>query len=182
MVYIIWTLPEKISFCLSSSAFWFPPFRLSHCSHLIVSLAISASIPPWTEAAPFQTTHLSRLPLGCQLFLFCILQVFFLSGIGNSYHPESIGPSLSPLDFPNKFNEGIFAPTFTIDDVAGRLVKLKDFRGKIVLLNFWATWWTWCRKEMPSVVQMYHEFKNSDFVVLAINVQENREVGKIGRR
>jgi cytochrome oxidase Cu insertion factor (SCO1/SenC/PrrC family) len=39
-----------------------------------------------------------------------------------------------------KFNEGIFAPTFTIEDVAGRSIKLEDFRGKVVLLNFWATW------------------------------------------
>jgi cytochrome oxidase Cu insertion factor (SCO1/SenC/PrrC family) len=39
-----------------------------------------------------------------------------------------------------KFEEGISAPPFTIDDVAGRSVKLEDFRGKIVLLNFWATW------------------------------------------
>ncbi len=39
-----------------------------------------------------------------------------------------------------KFKEGIFAPTFTIEDVAGRSVKLEDFRGKVVLLNFWATW------------------------------------------
>jgi cytochrome oxidase Cu insertion factor (SCO1/SenC/PrrC family) len=39
-----------------------------------------------------------------------------------------------------KFNEGIFAPTFAIENVAGRLVKLEDFRGKVVLLNFWTTW------------------------------------------
>jgi cytochrome oxidase Cu insertion factor (SCO1/SenC/PrrC family) len=39
-----------------------------------------------------------------------------------------------------KFKEGISAPTFTIEDVAGRMVKLENFRGKVVLLNFWATW------------------------------------------
>jgi len=40
----------------------------------------------------------------------------------------------------SKFKEGISAPNFTIEDVAGRSVKLEDFRGKVVLLNFWATW------------------------------------------
>jgi len=39
-----------------------------------------------------------------------------------------------------KFKEGISAPPFTIEDVAGSSVKLEDFRGKVVLLNFWATW------------------------------------------
>ena len=39
-----------------------------------------------------------------------------------------------------KFKEGISAPTFAIEDVTGRLVKLEDFRGKVVLLNLWATW------------------------------------------
>ena len=39
-----------------------------------------------------------------------------------------------------KFKEGISAPTFTIKDLAGKSVKLEDFRGKVVLLNFWATW------------------------------------------
>ena len=39
-----------------------------------------------------------------------------------------------------KIKEGIFAPTFAIEDVAGRSVKLEDFRGKVVLLNFWTTW------------------------------------------
>ena len=39
-----------------------------------------------------------------------------------------------------KFKERISAPTFTIEDVAGRSVKLEDYRGKVVLLNFWTTW------------------------------------------
>jgi len=39
-----------------------------------------------------------------------------------------------------KFKEGISAPTFTIENVAGGSVELEDFRGKVVLLNFWATW------------------------------------------
>lgn len=39
-----------------------------------------------------------------------------------------------------RFKEGISAPTFTLEDVAGRSLKLEDFRSKVVLLNFWATW------------------------------------------
>jgi cytochrome oxidase Cu insertion factor (SCO1/SenC/PrrC family) len=39
-----------------------------------------------------------------------------------------------------KFKEGISAPAFTTEDVAGRSVKLEDFRGKVILLDFWATW------------------------------------------
>ncbi len=98
----IWISLKEISSCLSSSAFLCPAFRLSHCAHLIVSQALSTSILPWTEAAPFHTIHLSRLPWCCQLFLFCLWQVFFLSETDNSYQPESIRSSISPLDFPTK--------------------------------------------------------------------------------
>ena len=105
MVRNIWISLKKISSCLSSSAFLCPAFRLSHCAHLIVSQAISILILPWTEAAPFHTIHLSKSPLCCQLFLFCLLQVFFLSRTSNSYRPESICPSLSPLDFPTKWKQ-----------------------------------------------------------------------------
>ena len=102
IVHNLWISLKNISSYLSSSAFLYPAFRLAHCAHLIVSQTISTSILPCTEVAPFHTIHFSKSPLCCQLFLFCLLQGFFLSGSGNSYHQESICPSLGPLDFPTK--------------------------------------------------------------------------------
>ncbi len=61
------------------------------------------------------------------------------------------------------------APDFTLEDLEGNEVSLKDYRGKIVLVNFWATWCPPCRKEMPDLDKIYLENKDDDFVVLAVN-------------
>ena len=54
----------------------------------------------------------------------------------------------------------------------GTPIRLSDFRGKVVFLNFWATWCVPCRREMPAMERLYREFKKRGFVVLAVNLQE----------
>jgi peroxiredoxin len=54
----------------------------------------------------------------------------------------------------------------------GAMVKFSDFRGKIVFLNFWATWCPACRLEMPSMEKLHNRFRNKDFVMIAIDLQE----------
>ena len=61
------------------------------------------------------------------------------------------------------------APSFTLNDLDGRPVNLTDYRGKIVLLNFWATWCEPCKKEMPEMQAAYEQYMDQGFVVLAIN-------------
>lgn len=64
------------------------------------------------------------------------------------------------------------APDFTLPDVDGNVVRLSDFRGKTVVMNFWATWCPPCRKEFPELVELYDTNKDSGLVVLGINLQE----------
>lgn len=64
------------------------------------------------------------------------------------------------------------APEFTLVDTSGKPVRLSDFRGKVVLLNFWATWCPPCRKEFPELVKTYDQ-GGGDVVVIGINMQEN---------
>lgn len=66
---------------------------------------------------------------------------------------------------------------FTLDDLEGRKTSLSDFRGKVVLLNFWATWCPPCKAEMPGMEKLYQTFKdNPDFVMLAVDSQEEASV------
>jgi len=65
------------------------------------------------------------------------------------------------------------APDFTLEDMDGKKFSLKDYRGKVVLLNFWATWCPPCRREIPSMERIYEHFKDKDFVVLALNQMED---------
>jgi peroxiredoxin len=74
-----------------------------------------------------------------------------------------------------QFDEKLKAPNFIIQDLNGRTVSLEDYRGKIVFLNFWATWCPPCLLEMPSMEKLHIQFKNEDFVILAIDLQEDPE-------
>ncbi len=67
------------------------------------------------------------------------------------------------------------ATDFKLQDLNGREVSLSDLRGKNVFLNFWATWCPSCKAEMPEIEKLYQETKNSDLVILAINLGENRQ-------
>jgi peroxiredoxin len=64
---------------------------------------------------------------------------------------------------------GSTAPEFTVQDSA-RSVKLSDFRGQVVVLNFWATWCPPCVEEMPSLVEMQRRMKAKGITVLAVSV------------
>ena len=68
---------------------------------------------------------------------------------------------------------GKLAPSFQLDDIDGKSVSLSDFRGKPVLINFWATWCYPCRSEMPYIQQIYDEWSGQGLVVLAINIGES---------
>lgn len=60
------------------------------------------------------------------------------------------------------------APDFTLVDQYGSGHKLSDYKGKVVFLNFWATWCPPCRNEMPEIEELYKEYKNIDVVILAV--------------
>lgn len=66
------------------------------------------------------------------------------------------------------------APNFQLETLEGKNVSLKDFRGKKVLVNFWATWCPYCIQEMPDLNKLYIENKDKDFVVLAVDVGESK--------
>jgi len=61
------------------------------------------------------------------------------------------------------------APNFQLRDLNGHLIMLSDLRGKVVLLNFWATWCGPCRVEMPAMEQLYRMFQRKDFEILAVS-------------
>jgi thiol-disulfide isomerase/thioredoxin len=60
-----------------------------------------------------------------------------------------------------------------LKDINNKDVSISDFRGKIVFLNFWTTWCPACRIEMPSLEKLHQKFKNRDFAMVTINLQES---------
>jgi len=66
--------------------------------------------------------------------------------------------------------KGLPAPNFTLPHLDGRMVSLTDYRGKVVLLNIWATWCPPCVEEMPSMEKLYQALNNEDFEILAVSI------------
>ena len=64
------------------------------------------------------------------------------------------------------------APAFSLQDINGKTHRLADYRGKVVLVNFWATWCPPCRQEMPSIERLYLSMKGRPFEVLALDQGE----------
>ena len=66
-------------------------------------------------------------------------------------------------------------PEINLTTPEGKKISLRDFRGKIVMLNFWATWCTPCREEMPAMEKLYQEFKDKNFVIVAVAVKDRKQ-------
>lgn len=71
---------------------------------------------------------------------------------------------------PTGVGEYKVAPDFTLPDLNGTKVSLSDYRGKVVLLNYWATWCPPCRREMPTMEEAYRKYKDQGLVVVAVSV------------
>ena len=63
------------------------------------------------------------------------------------------------------------APDFVLDSNTGKPIKLSGYKGKVVMINFWATWCGPCRQEWPLLESIYKQYKNQDFVLLGVNVE-----------
>jgi peroxiredoxin len=67
---------------------------------------------------------------------------------------------------------GRLAPNFSLPGLDGEMVSLSDYRGHVVLVNIWATWCPPCVDEMPSLEALYQKFKDENFEILAISIDE----------
>ena len=76
-----------------------------------------------------------------------------------------------------KFDGNNIETKFNIPDLEGKIFSIDDFKGKFVLINFWATWCAPCVRELPSLNNLHNEFKNNkNFAMIAINIGQNKSV------
>lgn len=79
------------------------------------------------------------------------------------------------LDIVKKTAVGVKAMDFSQPDVNGKMVSLSSYKGKYVLLDFWASWCGPCRAENPNVLKAYNEFKDKNFDILAVSLDDKKE-------
>ena len=73
---------------------------------------------------------------------------------------------------------GAIAPDFTLQTIDGKTIKLSDFKGKYVLLDFWASWCSPCREENPNVVQAYQNYKSRNFTIFSVSLDKDLQQWK----
>lgn len=70
------------------------------------------------------------------------------------------------------------APDFTLKSSSGENLRLSEFRGEVVMINFWASWCGPCRQEMPLLDELYSQYKPMGFTILGVNVEEDSTKAK----
>lgn len=99
------------------------------------------------------------------MVLFGLLTVAIVQAMEKEEQPDNL-PGL---------RIGVKAPDFELENLSGEKVKLSDYRGKKVILNFWATWCPPCKKEMPAMEKFYQK-AGDDVEILAVNIDPQYNV------
>ena len=111
-------------------------------------------------------------------------RVYFLICLSLSLGLMHTIAAAAPLDFPvpelshelTKLKQPIPAPPFKLPDMDSEEHTLAQYKGKVVMLNFWGTWCPPCRREMPSMETLMQEYKDRPFTVIAINEWESEDI------
>lgn len=144
-----------------------------------------ATPTPTPQPAPTQTPGAPAAPVTTATLGYLIATIV-ASGRATASSQKSVGPMPATLAAPRPTptpnpkpqapvppKAGDLAYEFTLNNLQGKATSLSSFRGKKVMLNFWATWCGPCRIEIPAMVKLYDEYQSKGFEIVAINLRED---------
>lgn len=96
-----------------------------------------------------------------------LIGLAFYSAQEKKEEPETVG---NATNVDTGLKPGSHAPNFSLKTLDGKQIELNEYRGKKVILNFWATWCPPCREEMPEMQKFYDDYKEKNVEILAVNL------------
>ncbi len=108
-------------------------------------------------------------------FLAVILLFFFVNNSNGEPEEGPYPPDYAAVSQMASKN----APDFALKSVDGKTVKLSDFKGKVVILDFWATWCPPCRKGIPDLIELKSEFGKKGVEIIGISVDSQNTIGEV---
>jgi peroxiredoxin len=99
-----------------------------------------------------------------------------LAALSLGWGPDvnAAGPDISGKEL-KEIPDRPVAPGFALPDIDGVMHRLSDYLGKVVVINFWATWCPPCREEMPAMQRAWEQLRDEGIVILAVNIGENED-------
>ncbi len=98
-----------------------------------------------------------------------IVGAVYLNRPGKDAAAQDVPAENAVMETPS---QGRMAPDFTLTSTDGKTIKLSDYRGKVVVLDFWATWCPPCKAEIPDFIRLYSQYKNDGFQMLGISLDQ----------
>lgn len=151
------------------------------------ALTKTLALPMRASQAGYDSVN--RAFISSHLHSFVALRVFREMELGYDFNPDTAearfarfpaslrtsyaGKKMAAMiETGKKTNTGVVAMDFTQNDTTGKPVKLSDFRGKYVLVDFWASWCKPCRAENPNLLKAYNKFKDKNFTILGVSLDD----------
>jgi cytochrome c biogenesis protein CcmG/thiol:disulfide interchange protein DsbE len=135
---------------------------------------MSREISIMTQRAPVKKGSMTYAWIG--LAVIAVVAGYYIYGRGESNAGSAMKPMLPPGELAGS------APAFTLTDLNGKPVSLADFRGKVVVLNFWATWCPPCRREIPDFIDLQREYGSRGVQIVGIALDEPEKVQAFARQ
>jgi peroxiredoxin len=151
--------------------------------------ALTKTLAPPMRASQAGYDSVNRAFISSHLNSFIALRVFKELELGYDFNPDTAeirfarfpaklresysGKKMAAMiEIGKKTNTGVVAMDFMQNDTTGKPVKLSDFRGRYVLVDFWASWCKPCRAENPNLLKAYNKFKDKNFTILGVSLDD----------